>query len=187
MAVTAADLLTGAEIPYQDHIDLGPGRSPGLATIVGSGLSPRNWDVRQGYGLSGAWVVYTGDGLAKFAVQIELWLPEHFLAWKVFSKLCLERPLPGMKPKAQDIKHPLLNMSPFNISSVVVEDVEAFSQDEFGMWTTKISFLQFRAPRPALGKPLASIPSASKPTPTAQDAADLEIQALQAQFGALAK
>lgn len=183
---TAADIISGAEFPRQDYIMLGGVQSPGCATITGAGC-PRTWDVRQGYGYSGAIVVFTGDGLAKFDVHIDLWLPSHFAEWNRFAKICLAKAPLGTKPKAMDIAHPLLNMEPLKITSVVVEDVSQFEQDEFGLWTCTIKLLQYRAPKPALGKPLAAIPNAVTKAPTAQDAAELEIQRLTAQFSALAK
>jgi hypothetical protein len=185
--MSAADIIAGNEFPYQDYIMLGGAPSPGRATILGGGSgSPRTWDVRKGYGYSGAFIVYTGDGLAKFKVMIELWLPEHFAAWQRFAKITLSKPPLGLKPTALDIAHPILNMQPWSITSVVVEDVSPWEQDEEGMWSTTIDFLQFRGPKPMLGKPLASIPNAVKKIPTAQDAAEVEIQKLMTQFNSLA-
>lgn len=183
MSVT--DLILGNEFPQQDYILLGGVQSPGRATVLGAG-SPREWDVRKGYGYSGAVTVYTGENLAKFEVLIELWEKSHFAEWVRFAKIALEKPPLGTKPKALDIAHPLLNLPPLSITSVVVEDVSQFEQDEEGLWSCTIKFLQFRAPKPALGKPLASIPNAAKPVPTAQDAADVEIQKLVKTFGELA-
>ena len=61
---TLDTLLTMADDkPYQDYIVLAGQRSPGLAVVRGSD-SPRKWDVRNGYGFSGATIVYTGLGLA---------------------------------------------------------------------------------------------------------------------------
>lgn len=183
--MSIADILTGAEFPQQDYILLGGVKSPGRATILGAG-SPRTWDVRQGYGYSGAVVVFTGDGLAKFDVRIDLWEKSHFSEWARFAKVALEKAPMGLKPKAMDIAHPVLNMAPLKITSVVVEDVSQFEQDEEGMWSCTIKLLQYRAPKPALGKPLASIPNAPNVAPTAVDAAELEIKRLTAQFSALA-
>ena len=179
------DVIAGNEFPYQDYIILGGAKSPGRATIVGAG-SPRDWDKRKGYGFSGAFVIYTGDNLAKFKVQIDLWTPDQFAEWAKFAKLCLVKPPTGTKPKAMDIQHPLLSMDPIKITSVVVEDCSQFTEDDDGLWSCTIDFLQYRAPMPALGKPLASIPSVKKPKPTAKDAAEVEIEKLTEQFKALA-
>lgn len=180
------NVLTGAVRPVQDYFMLGNVKSPGRCTIVHPG-SPRNWDVRQGYGFSGAFVVYTGDGLAKFDVLIDIWDDSQWADWDRFAKLCLAKPPVGTKPKALDIDHPLLALEPWKITSVVVEDVGGFEQDENGLWTCAISFLQYRAPKPALGKPLASIPNVVKAPPTAEDAGDVKIQQLLGQLNTLAK
>lgn len=182
---SVTDLVLGAELPQQDYIMLGGLRSPGRATIIGCG-SPRDWDIRKGYGYSGAVVVFTGDSLAKFKVAIDLWLPAHFAEWNRFAKACLAKPPLGLKPKAMDISHPLLELEPLKVTSVVVEDCSQFDEDDEGLYTCVIDFLQYRAPKPAIGKPLASIPNAVKKVPTAQDAADLEIQKLVKEFSALA-
>jgi hypothetical protein len=183
--VSIADVIAGNTFPQQDYVMLGGAKTPGRATIVGAG-TPRSWDVRQGYGYSGAIVVYTGDGLAKFDIVVDLWEKEHFADWIRFAKIALEKSPLGTKPKALDIQHPLINLPPLSITSVVVEDVTQFEQDEEGLWTCTIKCLQYRAPKPALGKPNAAIPNAAKPTPTAQDAADVEIQRLMKQFSSLA-
>lgn len=177
-------VLAGASRPTQDYIVLGNAISPGRATIVPPG-SPRNWDVRQGYGFSGAFVVYTGDGLAKFDVLIDIWDDADWPKWDAFAKLTLARPPLGTKPKALDISHPLLALEPWKITSVVVTDVSGFEQSDEGMWTCSISFLQYRAPKPALGKPLGSIPNVVKKPPTAEDEADRKIQQLTDNVGTL--
>lgn len=176
------DLFTG--FPRQSYIELGPLRSPGVATVRGLD-SPRNWDVRQGYGFSGAVVVYKGTGLSKFTVDIELWLPEHFVLWNVFAKV-LEAPKPGLAGGfALGIKHPIINGPPHAISEVVVENVSQPVQNDLGRWTYTISFLQYRKPLPAIARPIAAIPAASAPMPTAQTAAEVEMLKLSAQAQAL--
>jgi len=55
-----------------------PARCPPASSRSGGASNPRGWDVRQGYGTSGATVVYTGDGLAKFSIKVFLWEDEHF-------------------------------------------------------------------------------------------------------------
>ncbi len=171
------DFLNGGKPPYQDYIMLGGQQSPGLATPVKAG-SPRNWDKRAGYGLSGATLVYTGDDLSEFDVIIDLWEDAHWSEWATFAKKVLTKPPIGTRPMALGIQHPLLSMAPLNITEVVVKDVYQFEQDEFGMWTGGIAFSVYRAPKPVLGKPLGAIPSVQKPIPTAHDAADVEISRL---------
>ena len=168
----------------QDVIVIGGDVSPGRARIRGAG-SPRTWDVRQGYGFSGAFVVFTGAGLAKFEVEIALWLASQETDWERFAKKYLEKPPSGMRPKALGIYHPLLTAPPLNISAVVVEDVSQFEEDEYGLWTCVIKFLEYRQPKPILARPSAAIPAAAKALPTARDALDEEIQRKQKELAKL--
>lgn len=178
---------------FQDQIYLSGLPSPGYAEVLGAS-APRDWDVRKGPFMSGAWLAYTGDNLAKFTVRLHLWgPPDLFPEWIAFSKL-LEKPPSGLSPAALSsfalsIDHPLLNSSPVNISSVVVEDASQWTQDDLGEWTMDIKFIQFRAPKPAGGKPDKTIPSiAAKNAEQAAgiqgggDPADLQIQRLMAQM-----
>ncbi len=175
-------IFTG--FPKQSFIDLGPFRSPGVATVKGLD-SPRNWDEQQGYGFSGAVLVYKGTGLAKFTVDIDLWLPEHFIAWNLFAQV-LAPPKPGLAGGfALGIKHPIINGPPHNIQSVVVDNVSQPVQNDLGKWTYTISFRQYRKPLPAIARPIADIPAAAAPTPTAQDANEIEMQKLFAQVQSL--
>ncbi len=169
---------------YQDYIELGGQQSPGYADVAGAG-SPRKWDKRDGYGFSGAVLVYHGTDLAEFDVTISMWDVAQLIDWWNFATILEKAPV-GVRAKALDISHPFLNTPPLRIKSVVVQDVSQLRQDEYGLWTVVIKFLEYRAPRPILGKPIAAIPSAAAATPTAQDAADVQIQQLQARVAALA-
>ena len=171
--------LDDAEI--YDFIVLAGQRSPGLCDVSGAS-SPRDWDVRKGYGLSGASVVYTGDGLAKFTVRLFFWESSHFDAWERFRPL-VKKPPRGTRPKAMDISHPYLEE--LEIKSAVVEDQLQFTQVEPGMFVKDIKFIQYRAPLPMLAKPDGS---QSKPNePTAQSEAEKTIQALTRQMQELAR
>lgn len=150
--------------PRQPYVILGPAVTPGVAKVRGAG-SPRNWDIRQGFGLSGAVVVFMGNTLSKFHVDVFLWKPEHFVQWELFAPI-LARPLPGFgMAAALGIRHPLVNMKPWSITEVVVEDVSQFEQSDTGLWVTTIDLLQYKKPIPAVARPIAAIPAAS---PTVQ-------------------
>lgn len=173
--MTLAALL--GDFPAVDYVIIGVDKTPGRATVVGAG-SPRDWDIRKGYGLSGASCVFTGANLAKFDIIIDLWTEAHFADWARFAAKYLAKPVvPGTRPLAYDIVHPLLNAQPLAIKSIVFEDITQFEVDDEGLWTCRIKCLEFKAPRPILQKPLAALPAAAKPVPTAQDAADKEIAA----------
>ncbi len=160
--------------------------SPGVAKVRGAG-SPRNWDIRQGYGVSGASLVFTGTGLAKFDVDIFMWEQEHWTLWQAFSALLTNPPPPpGVIPVSLGIDHPALNQKPWLITKVVVEDISSLEPNDTGLWSTTIKFIQYRKPKPALLPPLEGPPgSAVVPVPlTAQQkvnaALDAENAALRA-------
>lgn len=183
-------ILGGATFPTDDFIYLAGDKSPGKVTIRGAN-SPRGWDIRKGYGLSGATVVPSGDELAEGIVCLfEFWLPEQIDEWIAFAAKHLDksvRLVPGsLKPKALGIYHFVLAAPPIRITEVVVKDCTQLEQDEFGLWSCEATFLQYRKPKPALAPPSAAIPAAGTAAPTALDAADREMQAKLAQFQALA-
>jgi hypothetical protein len=175
-----ADIIAGSEFPTQDFIVLGGERSPGKATIT-SGAFTRKYDVREPYGASGGSTVYQGDEIKRASVLIELWDKDQYAEWTRFARKVL---LAKVQKTALTVDHPVLEAIQFK--ECQVESVSAFDQDDEGLWSCTIGLLEFKRPKPALSKPLQAIPNAKKPTPTAQDAADLEIQKLQAQFGKLA-
>jgi hypothetical protein len=163
-----------------DYIVLAGQRSPGLCDVSGAS-APREWDIRKGYGLSGATVVYTGDGLAKFTVRLFFWETSHFDEWERFRVL-VKKPPRGVRPKAQDIAHPFLEE--LGITSAVVEDELQWTQPEPGLFAKDIKFLQYRAPLPTLAKPDGSQSKANEPT--AQTEAEKTIEALTKQMKELA-
>lgn len=174
--------------PRQKHIQLGPFTSPGVAIVRGAG-SPRNWDIRQGWGFSGAVVVFTGKGLSKFEVDILLWEPEHFLQWKLFAQI-LKPPIRGIGPtgagvSALGITHPVLNGAPLNINEVVVEDVSQPVQSDTGLWTYTIKFIEYRKPIPAIARPIAAIPAAPAAAVAPPDENEKVMLQLSAQITAL--
>lgn len=178
--------------PVQSYITLtAPGLSlpsPGIARIKGAG-TPREWDVRKGYGYSGASLVFTGTGLAKFDVDIFIWEPEDWLLWEAFSFLLTNPPPPpGVMPTSLSIKHPLLNKKPWLITKVVVEDVSSWDVNETGLWSLTIKFIQYRKPAPALLPPLEGPPGTGvAPVPlTAQQKINAQLDAENAALRAKA-
>ena len=161
-------------------------RSPGRAYLLPSSKgSPRKWDEQAGWGLSGAWLVYGGDGLASFSIRIDMWRAEHDAAWDSFATV-LERAPKGKRPQALGIVHPFLNRKPWSIDSVVVEDVSLPEWTPKGIVSVTISLKQFRAPIARIGRPNGVIPAAMKAAPqTAQTERQKEISKLTAEFKSL--
>ncbi len=180
-----SDLIPGA--PQQDYIVLAGVPSPGKAVVRGAS-SPRKWDVQAGYGLTGATVIFNGEGLAQFDVDIYVWEPEHFIQWEPFAKLTLENPPLGARPTSMSIQHPMLNSPPLKITQVVVTNVTQWEpSDETGEWMRTISFLQYRKAKPALVKPLEGPPGSPVNVEPPVDPELLMIKANSEQIAKLSK
>lgn len=201
----------GQPMPGQDFVVLAGKISPGLATVTGAG-SPRAWDVRKSPGANGAWVVYMGRELAKFDIVIDLWKPQHFDEWKDFASIltpisetdfrqlvesaALSTLRGGASPgvvaagkQALGISHPLLLMPPLYITACVITDVSQFEVSDEGLYTCRISCLEFRVPQPlpVLVRPQSSTPAEGPKAPTARDAAEEMILGLNQTVADLSK
>jgi hypothetical protein len=150
--------------------------TPGLVEIIGAS-APRRWDERKGYGLSGATVVYRGQGLAKFTVRLRLYTTQDWDDWHAWKSL-VAAPPPGKRAKALDIVHPLL--ADLEITAIVVNEVMQPEQSEDGVWQIDIKVTQFRSPKFSLAKP-----EAAQATPV--DPVDQKIEQLSKQFQELAR
>lgn len=123
-------------------------------------LSPpklkRNWDVKPGFGIQGAFCVYTGEGLAMFDATFEFWDEAKEVLWDRWASHFLAAPK-GVRPAALGIYHPVLMKPPFKIQNVQVHgDIEGWSMITPGRWQTRLSFLEFRPPAPF--KPMKTEP-----------------------------
>ena len=169
--------------------------TPGLCVISKAGQT-FTWDKRKGYGYGGAWLIFTGDDLAEFDITWTFWRQDQIDAWKAFQKSNLSKPpaqpqlnsafLPNVpKPKALGVYNPILNE--LGITQIVPKVVGQFVQVSIGKWQKTVSFYQFKAPVPLLGKPSQAIPDATPKAPTADDALQLEIRAKQQDVAARQK
>ncbi len=127
-------------------------KSPGHAVIEGNNGSPRKWDERGGYGLTGSTIVFTGLGLAEFDAIISLYDERDWREWLAWA-VVLEPPKPGRRDAAKDIWHPLLRAKPLSIGKVVVKNVAIPKQTEEGIWQVLIPMQAFRRPKITLIKP----------------------------------
>lgn len=161
-----------------DYVVLAGQRSPGLATLDGWG-SPRQWDERRGYGVTGATVVYKGTKLARGRLSIRLITEADWEAWEAWRPL-VQRPPSDQRPRALDIQHPVLEG--LGIRSVVVEDVsQPAPTGDTGEYTIEIKLLEFREPQRAVVRPRGS---QNRPQPV--DPVDRYIEQLTAQVQELA-
>lgn len=130
-----------------DHLVLG---GPGVIVPADkTTLSPpklkRNFSVKEGYGVDGAFCIYTGEGLAAFDVTFEFWNEEKEGLWDAFASAYLVSP--SRSPVALSVYHPILLKPPFRIEGVQVTEIEGWSLVTPGRWQTRLSFLEYR-PRP---------------------------------------
>lgn len=158
-----------------DYFLLANQKSPGIAELVGAS-SPRKWDERGGYGLSGSTVVFRGVGLSRFSFKIRLYTEQDWSDWFAWKPL-VDRPPLGERPKALGISYPLLEQ--LGVTAVVVEEVSQAEQTNPGEWTITIKFIEFRKPKVALAKP-----EGAKATPA--DPVDVVIEQLSNQVKELA-
>ena len=132
------------ELAPVDYILLAGELSPGIATISNAN-SPRRWDERRGYALSGARVVFRGIGLARPIITFRLSSFEEWNDWHIWTDAVgLARPPVGERSRAKDIWHPILE--DLGIVSVVVEDVGQPNQTDHGIWDIAVKFIEFRRP-----------------------------------------
>lgn len=158
--------------------------SPGLVDFPKPGDSPRKWDERQGVGLSGATIVFTGLGVAKFTTRLTLWLPEHFRLWDEWKPI-VAPPAQGTRPRIVDIYHPFL--AEVGIGAAGVENrTQLAPVSELGDWFVDIMWLSYRKPLPALGTGKGAQATQYKNN-SANDSGDAQIAALAAQLKGLIK
>ncbi len=149
---------------------------PGGPVIVeGSSGSPRKWQEVGGYGLTGATIRFTGLGLAKFDVIVQLINPEHWDAWEKYQRSVLAPPKPGVYARAHAVFHPLLKIC--EIREAIVEDISLPKQTAAGVWQVMIPCKAFRKPRLTF-----ATPEGAKATPT--DPVDAQIDANRALIAA---
>lgn len=159
--------------------------SPGLCVISKAGMI-FTWDKRKGYGLGGAWLIFTGDDLAEFDITWTFWRQDQVDAWKAFQKTNFSKPpaqpqlngafLPNIpRPKALGVYNPILNE--LGINQMVPKNIGQFRQIVIGKWEKTCSFYQFNPPKPLLGRPNQAVPDTKPKSPTADDAVQLEIRA----------
>lgn len=148
-----------------DQAKIGGQLTPGICEIIGAD-SPRAWDERQGYGLTGATVFYHGTKLSHFSIKFWLYTAQDWDDWHAFRPL-VDRPPIGKRARSLDIAHPLLE--DLGIRSIVIESVGVAEQADDGVWTIELKVIEFRQPKFTMAKPEGS-------TATPVDPVEQEIQ-----------
>jgi len=160
-----------------DHILLSNEKSPGIAVVTNAN-SPRRWDIRKGYALSGARPVFRGVALAKPIVTFRLLSTQDWIDWHEWrNKVDLQRPPAGERARAKDIWHPILE--DLGIVSVVIHDVGQPMQVADGEWNIVIKFIEFR-------RPVFTLEAIGSSEERATDPVDRYIEELTGQVQALA-
>jgi len=164
--------------PVSDPVDfivLSGVRSPGICELE-KASSPRRWDERRGFGLSGATTIFRGVALSHFVAKFRLYSAEDWAGWSTFSTM-LARPPVGERPRALEIVHPILE--DLGISAVGVEELKQPIQTGHGEWTVEVLFIEYRKLAPALSAPDGAAAAVTDPI-------DREIERLAGQVAALA-
>lgn len=165
--------------PDHNYVVVSGVKSPGRASFSGLGR-PYNWTVEEGYGLEGGFTTFRGRGILKFTLTLELFKPDDFIQWALFSKVITPAaPVTPLKPFLVQMRHPLLAAA--DIKAVAVEDagvpVRAPNGDR---WVVTIKLIEHRKSRGALAKADKSVPDADKGKPEpAKTAGDRFVQARQ--------
>lgn len=171
--------------PFQSYVMFGIFPTPGVAKVRPPN-SPRNWNVQQGWGFTGATMIYTGAGLAEFDIDIFLWEPFHWPLWDIFATAVLGKPKPPFGlGAAMGVQHPKLNMQPWSIKSVVIKDVTGWDVSPTGLYACSLKCQEYKKPLAALARPLEATPANAEAVPTAQSAAEVEMLKVKAENNVL--
>lgn len=129
---------------------LGGVRTPGILTLSGSNGSPRKWDERGGYGLSGSTLVFTGKGLSAWDMLLELYTPQDIAQFHAFRRVATLLNTDAIR-KGLDIVHPAVN--DYGVKKCVITDISFPKTRDDGVTEILIPCKQWRRPKFALSKP----------------------------------
>lgn len=134
-----------------DFVRINGKTSPGVAVIKGAS-SPRQWDERRAFGMSGAISISRGSKLAHFSAVVSVWTAEQFAA--LAEWMAPLRALPagfrGRSARNFSIWHPILE--DLGIREVGVEDILQPIERDPGLWEHEIKLIEYRRPKLTLAK-----------------------------------
>ncbi len=149
-----------------DYFTLAGQKSPGIAELENGGDLLRELKERRGFGVSGAFAVFSRVPLVNFTFKIRLVTPEHWAAWHVWKSIVYK--LPEKRIGALDFWHPLLE--DHGVKSVIVQSISTPKREgEDGGWAVLIGFKEQRAPKLTLSTPQASQSTPQDPYDAAID------------------
>lgn len=124
--------------------------APGISDFSGAS-SPRKWEERNGYGLSGSTVIFLGIGLAQFQIATDLYTDLDWQRWHEDFSPIVKAPPRGVRPKSMQIYHPILE--DLGITSAVVTDVLQPVEVQPSVWRYTVKYFAYRKPVRQLRKP----------------------------------
>jgi hypothetical protein len=138
--------------------------SPGICRGPTGAAVNRKLDEQKGFGIDGAFLIFTGRELAEFSTELLLITPKDWAYWQEWRQLVHEVPVRGpvsdtkagyVPGKALQIWHPQL--SPLGITQCVVISEPQEEIDDYMVGHVVLKFKQIRtAPKPAYAKPEAA-------------------------------
>lgn len=149
------------------------------------------WQMLKCAGKSGATLLPIGDDLMTFKFAIKIWTSLDAQVYRTALKTVLRKPafaIPGSTVSAaMGIDQPQL--ADLGVRAVVVKSVTPLmnpltTSGGKGPWTATVEFWEYRKPVDAIATPSQVTPDKAPPTPTAQNAAELEIKKAAAEFAA---
>lgn len=172
-----------------DTFTIGGDRSPGQCTLL-KAPNLQRWQINQGNAISGASMVPMGEDVTDVEFGLFFWTPAQFTVWQNFAtrwfKAATVTAPGGVDSLALAIGYPLLRVPPISITKVGYKGcTEPHFEEEEGI-SLVVTFIKWKRPILAKPKPLATIPAAAKPKPTASDARQQVIAQQSAELAALA-
>lgn len=134
-----------------DLIFLDGTRSPGLCIRTGGGERKQKWEAQQAPMFAGAYVIFRGEEISTLEVRFELWLPEHFTAWKAFAAM-LRAGAKKRPPRVYALTD--LTVEDSEIKQVALASIGRQEKLAPGKWGYTVTFTEYRKPKP-IGGPLA--------------------------------
>jgi len=174
------DLFDPAVADALDAIVVSGRPSPGRCLVTGGG-SPRKWDERNGVGLSGATIVFTGLGVAEFTTRLLFSESAHLVAWDQWKDIVAPPPQ-GQRPKILEVYHPLLEEVGI-LGAGVTNRTQVTPLNDQGEWYVDITWKAYRKPLPQFGT--ASGAKTTQYQQTAGDAGSQQVGALLKQLQTL--
>lgn len=175
--------MSGVERLNQDYLLVNGEKSPGKCTITDGGEAWR-WIENQGFGLAGANLLLGGKSLSRFTALFQIWEDPQLTTWDAFKAKYFDKPILVPPPngvflpnvKALGVGHPVLQRA--NIASAVVLTVGIWTQDDKGLWSCPVAFIEYKAPLALLGRANQGVPAAGAPKNDARTAQEIEIDNL---------